>query len=195
AVDSFSRVADKTGTNDCANAPSANSRRMKLGILNATRNASICGPAPNSTANSTSRANPNTRDVRVKPPTTPLERAIEADLECFSVTLVDMQNKGIFKHRQNAMLAGAVSEAPATAGTPARSRLEVGKHGAGFGRAAQVATIMTWRLNRRTRSALSRLSPQLRHRGTASTTCPGPAALHAAPRAHTDIRAALNRPR
>src|SRR5699024_515065 len=97
AVDSFSRVADKTGTNDCANAPSANSRRMKLGILNATRNASICGPAPNSTANSTSRANPNTRDVRVKPPTTPLERAIEADLECFSVTLVDMQNKGIFK--------------------------------------------------------------------------------------------------
>ncbi len=39
--------SETTGTNACENAPSANSRRMKFGILNATRNASISTPAPN----------------------------------------------------------------------------------------------------------------------------------------------------
>ena len=39
--------SETTGTNACENAPSANSRRMKLGILNATRNASMSRPAPN----------------------------------------------------------------------------------------------------------------------------------------------------
>ena len=35
-----------TGTKACEKAPSAVSRRMKFGILNATRKASIRGPAP-----------------------------------------------------------------------------------------------------------------------------------------------------
>ncbi len=39
--------SETTGTKACENAPSANSRRMKFGILNATRNASIRTPAPN----------------------------------------------------------------------------------------------------------------------------------------------------
>ncbi len=39
--------SETTGTKAWENAPSANSRRMKLGILNATRNASMSSPAPN----------------------------------------------------------------------------------------------------------------------------------------------------
>ena len=39
--------SETTGTKAWENAPSANSRRMKFGILNATRNASISRPAPN----------------------------------------------------------------------------------------------------------------------------------------------------
>jgi hypothetical protein len=35
-----------TGTKDCENAPSANRRRRKFGILKATRKASMSVPAP-----------------------------------------------------------------------------------------------------------------------------------------------------
>ena len=39
--------SETTGTKACEKAPSANSRRMKFGILNATRKASMSTPAPN----------------------------------------------------------------------------------------------------------------------------------------------------
>ena len=39
--------SETTGTKACEKAPSANSRRMKFGILKATRKASISTPAPN----------------------------------------------------------------------------------------------------------------------------------------------------
>ena len=54
-----------TGTNACANAPSANSRRKKLGILFAKKNTSAAAPAPMRFAMTTSRAKPNTREIRV----------------------------------------------------------------------------------------------------------------------------------
>ena len=53
------------GTNACENAPSAKSRRSRLGRRKATTNASIANPAPKVTARSASRANPVMRDTSV----------------------------------------------------------------------------------------------------------------------------------
>src|SRR5687767_13860735 len=61
--------SETTGTKACENAPSANRRRMKFGILNATRNASMSTPAPNIREYTMSRASPVIRDRSVKPPT------------------------------------------------------------------------------------------------------------------------------
>src|SRR6266568_4510218 len=53
------------GTKACEKAPSANSRRSRLGMRKATKNASVAAPAPNSLAITTSRTNPRTRDTSV----------------------------------------------------------------------------------------------------------------------------------
>ena len=58
-----------TGTKATEKAPSANSRRRKLGILKATKKASVLALAPNTWANTRSRRNPRTRDSRVLEPT------------------------------------------------------------------------------------------------------------------------------
>jgi hypothetical protein len=58
------------GTNACENAPSANRRRSRFGILNATANASMTGPDPNQAENAISRASPVMRDNSVMQPTT-----------------------------------------------------------------------------------------------------------------------------
>ena len=65
-----SRVSASTGTKACANAPSANKRRKKLGILKATKNASALPLAPIRLASTTSRNKPSTRDSMVAEPTT-----------------------------------------------------------------------------------------------------------------------------
>ena len=54
--------SDSTGTKASEKDPSANRRRMKLGILKATKKASAPLPAPSSDAMVTSRASPSTRD-------------------------------------------------------------------------------------------------------------------------------------
>ena len=59
------RYSDRTGTKACEKAPSANSRRSRLGMRKATKNASVAAPAPNSLAITTSRTNPRTRDTSV----------------------------------------------------------------------------------------------------------------------------------
>ena len=46
----FSLYSARTGTKAIENEPSADSRRMKLGIRNATTNASMAGLAPNTAA-------------------------------------------------------------------------------------------------------------------------------------------------
>src|SRR5437763_8379324 len=56
-------------------APSANRSRTRLGILNATKNASISLPAPNSAASTCSRTSPRTRLASVATPATPADRA------------------------------------------------------------------------------------------------------------------------
>src|SRR5882672_175340 len=56
-------------------APSANRSRRRLGIRNATLNASIALPAPKSEASNWSRATPRMRLVIVAPPTEAAERA------------------------------------------------------------------------------------------------------------------------
>jgi len=53
--------------NACENAPSANKRRNKFGIRNATKNACVVAPAPKIEATSISRTKPVMRDNKVKP--------------------------------------------------------------------------------------------------------------------------------
>ena len=50
------RYSERIGTNACENAPSANSRRSRFGMRNATKNASVAKPAPNARAMKKSRA-------------------------------------------------------------------------------------------------------------------------------------------
>ena len=68
------RLAANTGTKAWLNAPSANRRRNKLGIRNATLKASVMALAPKVEAISSSRIKPVMRETRVKPET------MEADL-------------------------------------------------------------------------------------------------------------------
>jgi hypothetical protein len=51
------------------NAPSANNRLKKFGILNATKNASVFDDAPNILAKSISLIKPDILDIKVIPPT------------------------------------------------------------------------------------------------------------------------------
>ncbi|CAK8741193.1 hypothetical protein SODG_004604 [Sodalis praecaptivus] len=53
------------GTNAWEKAPSAKIRRSRLGILKATKKASLAIPAPNTRATIASRINPNTREKSV----------------------------------------------------------------------------------------------------------------------------------
>ena len=57
--------SDNTGTKACENAPSANNRRSKLGMRNATKNASVVMPAPKLRAMTVSRTKPRMRDNSV----------------------------------------------------------------------------------------------------------------------------------
>ncbi len=54
-----------TGTNAVENEPSANSRRMKFGIRNATQKASVAAPGVNVVPIAMSRINPSTRETSV----------------------------------------------------------------------------------------------------------------------------------
>src|SRR5687768_13122043 len=54
-----------TGTNACEKAPSANSRRRKLGSLKATKKASVTKPAPKTRAITRSRTKPRMREMSV----------------------------------------------------------------------------------------------------------------------------------
>src|SRR3569832_2414719 len=53
------------GTKACENEPSANSRRSRMGILKATKKASVSMPAPKTRAMMVSRTNPRMRESRV----------------------------------------------------------------------------------------------------------------------------------
>jgi hypothetical protein len=53
------------GTKACENAPSANRRRSRLGILKATKKASVTSPAPNTRAMARSRTKPRMRESSV----------------------------------------------------------------------------------------------------------------------------------
>src|SRR5690606_10166881 len=70
-----SRTSVNTGTNASENEPSANRRRRKFGIRNATQNASVIAFAPNTVAITISRTRPNTRDTRVMPLKLSIERS------------------------------------------------------------------------------------------------------------------------
>src|SRR5690606_687582 len=70
----FSLYSDSTGTNAWLKAPSANRRRKKLGILKATKKASIRPPAPKTPNKTTSRTKPKIRDSMVILLTTMVER-------------------------------------------------------------------------------------------------------------------------
>ena len=61
----FSFTSVKTGTKAVENEPSANSRRMKLGMRNATQNASVAPLAPNAALIDMSRTRPSTREIIV----------------------------------------------------------------------------------------------------------------------------------
>ena len=63
------RYSERIGTNAWLNAPSPEIRRSRLGILNATKNASVAMPAPKIRAISVSRTKPSRREINVMPPT------------------------------------------------------------------------------------------------------------------------------
>ena len=63
-----------TGTKAIENEPSADSRRMKLGMRKATKKASIIPPAPKTLAYTWSRTSPDSRDRKVMELKTAAER-------------------------------------------------------------------------------------------------------------------------
>ena len=67
------RYSLSTGTKAWLKAPSANRRRRKLGMRNATKKASVPAEAPSSRASTTSRTSPSTRDSSVMLLTTRVE--------------------------------------------------------------------------------------------------------------------------
>src|SRR5918992_3765747 len=70
-----SKVRANIGTKPALKAPSANSRRRKLGSLKATKNASANGPAPSTAAIMMSRTKPSTLEIRVIEPMVATERS------------------------------------------------------------------------------------------------------------------------
>ncbi len=68
------RACPRIGTKAWAKAPSANSRRNRLGMRKATQKASVMGPAPKARATRMSRTSPEIRDSRVKLLTVAAER-------------------------------------------------------------------------------------------------------------------------
>ncbi len=64
-----SSARENIGTNAVLNAPSANSRRNRLGKRKAALKASDTGEMPSTAAISASRKNPKMRETRVRPPT------------------------------------------------------------------------------------------------------------------------------
>ena len=71
----FSLYSASTGTNAIENEPSADRRRMKLGMRNAATNTSMAGLAPNTMAYTWSRTSPLTRDRKVIALNTALDRS------------------------------------------------------------------------------------------------------------------------
>ena len=65
-----------TGTKATENEPSANRRRMKLGMRKATQKASVAAEAPNAQAIAISRNRPRMRDTRVPPLNVSSERSM-----------------------------------------------------------------------------------------------------------------------
>jgi len=65
--DRVSTYSLKTGTTAVDSAPSASRRRSIFGMRKATKNASVTGPAPKTSATTMSRANPRTRESSVAP--------------------------------------------------------------------------------------------------------------------------------
>jgi hypothetical protein len=61
----FSFISVSAGTKAVEKEPSANSRRMKLGMRKATQKASVAALAPKTLANTTSRTSPRTRETKV----------------------------------------------------------------------------------------------------------------------------------
>ena len=72
ANDFFERYSESTGTNAWLKAPSANKRRMKLGILLARKKASAASVVPKTRAITMSRVSPRTLDTIVMEPVIPL---------------------------------------------------------------------------------------------------------------------------
>src|SRR6185295_6294953 len=74
--DSRLRTSPRIGTKACENAPSANRRRIRLGMRRATKKASVARPAPNSRAMTKSRTKPRILDNSVMLLTVPRARSM-----------------------------------------------------------------------------------------------------------------------
>lgn len=71
----FSFISVSAGTKAVEKEPSANSRRMKLGMRKATQKASVAAVAPNTEAKTISRTRPRIRDTKVPPVKLRVERS------------------------------------------------------------------------------------------------------------------------
>ena len=76
ACERVSLTSVSTGTKATENEPSANRRRMKLGMRKATQNASVAALAPNAQAMAISRTRPRTREMKVPPLKVSSERSM-----------------------------------------------------------------------------------------------------------------------
>ena len=75
ASPSADRLAANMGTNACEKAPSANNRRSRFGMRNATLNASVCALTPKLEATINSRPSPVTRETSVSKETVEAARS------------------------------------------------------------------------------------------------------------------------
>ena len=76
SVPSWCRTSVKVGTKAAVSDPSAKNLRSRLGMVKATKKASVTIPAPKTAATTMSRTSPATRLIMVAPVRIPVARAI-----------------------------------------------------------------------------------------------------------------------
>jgi len=112
--DFFFRYSVKTGIKAMVRDPSAKSRLKRLGILKATKKASVARPAPKNPATTTSRRKPNIRLRKVAAPTTQAAfatRAFSVSPKWLSLLIISYENKADGFVKSSAMsLYGIIME-------------------------------------------------------------------------------------
>ena len=124
--DCVTKYSEKTGIIAVDKAPSARRRRRMFGIRNATKNASVTGPAPNTSATTMSRTKPTTRLTSVALPMDPSARTTCRSVE---LTLNSSHRSGMMQRVRRA--APPASRGPGAARTSRRKERSGGEYEVG----------------------------------------------------------------